>query len=287
MKPAAGRRFTLLMNGRRLEIDGSIALVGSDPDLCDVMVDDGSVAPQHALLVSAPEGLTLLDFKSGGGTCVNGKRTLRVVLADGDRVELGASSFVVQLEAPAPRASASDAAPKAAAEPGSPAPAPARRRRTHKSAALSPTCVLGLGLIALHDAPTRADLLERAAKLLAQAVPAARDVAAMLLDFEGRRRDGSCALRRTARGWWPMDRWLIADPVDLVVRKAWGAQQVMTVHHEQGPVRSIVVVPEPVGDTTTLLVACSGPEDPELDDTAVDAARVIAAHTSRCARELG
>ncbi|MCW2966427.1 MAG: domain containing protein [Solirubrobacteraceae bacterium] len=55
----------------------------------DVQLDDHSVSHRHAVLVSSPVGMILLDDTSTNGTYVNGRRTTRALLQPGDEITLG------------------------------------------------------------------------------------------------------------------------------------------------------------------------------------------------------
>ena len=51
--------------------------------------EDPTVSRRHAVLVTEPEGVRLLDDRSLNGVFVNGERTVSRVLADGDEVVIG------------------------------------------------------------------------------------------------------------------------------------------------------------------------------------------------------
>lgn len=65
---------------------------------CDVSFDDPEVSKEHALLVGADGGWTLIDLKSTNGTYVSDGQILHAVLRDGDRIRVGASDFHFFLE---------------------------------------------------------------------------------------------------------------------------------------------------------------------------------------------
>jgi len=51
--------------------------------------EDPTVSRRHAVLVTEPEGVRVLDDRSLNGVFVNGERTVSRVLADGDEVVIG------------------------------------------------------------------------------------------------------------------------------------------------------------------------------------------------------
>jgi hypothetical protein len=70
---------------------GQVARIGRHRDN-DIRLADRSVQRRHAVIERTPdEAFVIVDVsgKVGGGVCVNGQRTERVQLADGDVIELG------------------------------------------------------------------------------------------------------------------------------------------------------------------------------------------------------
>ncbi|MCA9606093.1 MAG: FHA domain-containing protein [Myxococcales bacterium] len=63
----------------------------------DVILADVAVSRRHLKIVREGDQLTMRDLGSGNGTLVNGSRVSNVVLADGDRIELGETTLVVRL----------------------------------------------------------------------------------------------------------------------------------------------------------------------------------------------
>jgi pSer/pThr/pTyr-binding forkhead associated (FHA) protein len=55
----------------------------------DVRFDDATVSRRHALVVSQPDGVRVLDDRSLNGVFVNGARVEWSALADGDEVTIG------------------------------------------------------------------------------------------------------------------------------------------------------------------------------------------------------
>lgn len=65
----------------------------------DVILADVAVSRRHLIVVREGEALRLRDLGSGNGTQVNGKRVSSMVLAEGDRIELGETMMVVRTPA--------------------------------------------------------------------------------------------------------------------------------------------------------------------------------------------
>jgi pSer/pThr/pTyr-binding forkhead associated (FHA) protein len=62
----------------------------------DVILADVAVSRRHLIVIRDGATLRLRDLGSGNGTQVNGKRVSNLVLADGDRIELGETVLVVR-----------------------------------------------------------------------------------------------------------------------------------------------------------------------------------------------
>jgi len=77
-----------------VNLDALATSIGADAS-SDIPLTDDSVAPKHARLERRDGRLMLLDLKSTGGSFVNGVRTMRAELVDGDRVRFGSREFVV------------------------------------------------------------------------------------------------------------------------------------------------------------------------------------------------
>lgn len=63
----------------------------------DVILADVAVSRRHLTVVRRGDTLQMRDLGSGNGTQVNGKRLSTVVLAEGDRIEVGETVLVVRL----------------------------------------------------------------------------------------------------------------------------------------------------------------------------------------------
>lgn len=66
----------------------------------DITVADGKVSRDHAHLECNIEGCTLVDLNSANGISVNGQRVVRALLAPGDLVGLGDSTFRFAVSTP-------------------------------------------------------------------------------------------------------------------------------------------------------------------------------------------
>ena len=60
----------------------------------DVRFDDSTVSRRHALLVSQPDGVRVLDDRSLNGVYVNGRRVEWSPLRDGDEITVGRHSLI-------------------------------------------------------------------------------------------------------------------------------------------------------------------------------------------------
>lgn len=84
--------FTLSPEGSDYRLREGRNIVGSDPDSCDVIINDESISGEHAIIMSRDGSLQILDKESTNGTFVNGDDIFgrgAVPLSDGDRIRLG------------------------------------------------------------------------------------------------------------------------------------------------------------------------------------------------------
>jgi hypothetical protein len=90
-----GKLVLFLADGTTLDIplDRERVTVGRRPgnDLC---LPYAAVSAAHAVFVATPKAIVLEDLGSTNGTMINGKRTLRQVVHDGDRIEIGRQQLV-------------------------------------------------------------------------------------------------------------------------------------------------------------------------------------------------
>lgn len=79
--------------GKVHQVSAARSTLGADRT-CDVVLTDAHVSDRHASLRFDEGGFVLTDLDSTNGTRVNGESIQRQSLADGDRIELGGSSWI-------------------------------------------------------------------------------------------------------------------------------------------------------------------------------------------------
>jgi pSer/pThr/pTyr-binding forkhead associated (FHA) protein len=67
---------------------GNVAVIGRDP-ACDIVLNDPKASRRHAVVESGPDGLVVRDTGSANGLAVNGLKTERSPLKDGDVIRIG------------------------------------------------------------------------------------------------------------------------------------------------------------------------------------------------------
>jgi hypothetical protein len=77
-----------------VELEGTLATIGRDPT-CDLVLNDPKCSRRHAVIEAGPDGLVVRDTGSANGIFVNGKKTERSALVEGDVVRLGDASITV------------------------------------------------------------------------------------------------------------------------------------------------------------------------------------------------
>ena len=90
-EPSEPGRYVLVEAGEDIEqvkLAPGVTRVGRGY-AADLRIEDQSVSRRHAILVSRPAGLRVLDDRSFNGTFVNGRRVSQADLQDGDVVVLG------------------------------------------------------------------------------------------------------------------------------------------------------------------------------------------------------
>jgi hypothetical protein len=98
---AQGRRLELISGtetGRVVPLRPPSVIVGRGAE-ADLRLMDTGVSRRHAELRVEDDGVTLVDLNSTNGTTVNGERVSSALLADGDRIGLGASVLVYRQDA--------------------------------------------------------------------------------------------------------------------------------------------------------------------------------------------
>jgi hypothetical protein len=71
-----------------VEFPGSVATVGRDPS-SDLVLNDPKCSRRHAVIETGVDGITIRDSGSANGVFVNGKKSERSRLHDGDVIKLG------------------------------------------------------------------------------------------------------------------------------------------------------------------------------------------------------
>lgn len=83
--------------GSPIEITRDLTLVGRKPELCDLVLDRGSISKLHCLIVKTDGLLFIRDLASTNGTKVNGQRVTRGALLPGDELAFASVKFRVHL----------------------------------------------------------------------------------------------------------------------------------------------------------------------------------------------
>jgi pSer/pThr/pTyr-binding forkhead associated (FHA) protein len=81
----------LRAGGREYEL-GDLTVIGRSKR-CDVVLNDPNASRQHAEVRREGDDFVLVDLDSTNGVKVNRREVKRAVLANGDRVDLGASEL--------------------------------------------------------------------------------------------------------------------------------------------------------------------------------------------------
>ena len=89
-------RAVLLIAGKRIEIGPTAVLIGRSSS-CDIAIDDPGISRRHAEIRPAAGGFEVHDLGSTNGVYVNrAPISGSVLLASGDRIELGATEIVFE-----------------------------------------------------------------------------------------------------------------------------------------------------------------------------------------------
>lgn len=80
---------------RRISLTGAPIRIGRAPE-CELVLKDSMVSRRHARLHARDGVLLLTDLGSTNGTRVNGNRITELVLGEGDRIQIGETSLVVE-----------------------------------------------------------------------------------------------------------------------------------------------------------------------------------------------
>jgi FhaA, N-terminal domain/FHA domain len=87
--------FALRIDGQPVEVTKRRFVLGRSRD-CDVQLADPNVSRRHAELRQEGPAYWIVDLDSTNGTEVNGERTTRAKLEDGDRITVGSTELVFE-----------------------------------------------------------------------------------------------------------------------------------------------------------------------------------------------
>jgi hypothetical protein len=96
--PARPRRVLLILDGRRLVVGPTGAVIGRSRQ-CDVVIDDPNISRRHAEVRPQGGAWVLRDLGSTNGSVLNGRRIEEPeVIESGDEIEIGTSLITFELE---------------------------------------------------------------------------------------------------------------------------------------------------------------------------------------------
>jgi FHA domain-containing protein len=87
----------ITVGGRTHEIDSQRAVIGRSRE-CDIQIADPNASRRHAELRRDGGSFSIVDLGSTNGLDVNGRRTQRAKLSDGDRITIGTTELVFNQE---------------------------------------------------------------------------------------------------------------------------------------------------------------------------------------------
>src|SRR5215216_5057605 len=79
------------------ELAGERTRIGRAADRNDLVLDDGQVSREHAIIKKIRNSFMLVDLESANGTFVNGQRVKERILTNGDSVAMG--KYVLEYKA--------------------------------------------------------------------------------------------------------------------------------------------------------------------------------------------
>lgn len=94
------RVITGLIAGKQFILYRNPTFIGSGPDCQIYLFKDDKVGRRHAAIHLVPGGFELEDLPLGAPTVVNGRPTKRARLRHGDRIAIGATTFLFQEKKP-------------------------------------------------------------------------------------------------------------------------------------------------------------------------------------------
>jgi hypothetical protein len=87
----------LTVDGRARELDSRRVVIGRSRE-CDVQIADPNASRRHAEIRRDGGTFSVVDLGSTNGLDVNGRRTQRATLSDGDRITIGTTELVFNQE---------------------------------------------------------------------------------------------------------------------------------------------------------------------------------------------
>jgi pSer/pThr/pTyr-binding forkhead associated (FHA) protein len=78
-------------------LDKAQVYVGRDPEKCQIVLQDPEVSSIHALIKKNNVTCTIEDLQSANGTLVNGQRTNKIELTNGDEVVIGSTTLTLRI----------------------------------------------------------------------------------------------------------------------------------------------------------------------------------------------
>jgi pSer/pThr/pTyr-binding forkhead associated (FHA) protein len=87
----------ITIGDRAYEVDSRRVVVGRSRE-CDIHVADPNASRRHAEIRRDGDTFSVVDLGSTNGTDVNGRRTQRATLSDGDRITIGTTDLVFHRE---------------------------------------------------------------------------------------------------------------------------------------------------------------------------------------------
>lgn len=94
------RVITGLIAGKQFILYRNPTFIGSGPDCQIYLFKDDKVGRRHAAIHLVPGGFELEDLPLGAPTVINGRPTKRARLRHGDRISIGATTFLFQEKKP-------------------------------------------------------------------------------------------------------------------------------------------------------------------------------------------
>ena len=87
----------ITVGDRTHELDSRRAVIGRSRE-CDIQIADPNASRRHAEIRRDGASFSIVDLGSTNGLDVNGRRTQRATLSDGDRITIGTTDLVFQRE---------------------------------------------------------------------------------------------------------------------------------------------------------------------------------------------